>query len=75
MRRLSTAIIIKTITIGMMKIGQLYHTYRGHATEIVCLSFSPHGTSLATGSMDNTARIWVSSAGLVTIVMAINFGF
>jgi dynein assembly factor with WDR repeat domains 1 len=41
----------------------LYHTYRGHATEIVCLSFNPHGTMIATGSMDNTARLWDVEAG------------
>lgn len=26
--------------------------------EIVCLSFDPHGMLVATGSMDNTAKIW-----------------
>ena len=41
--------------------GNLFHTYRGHSTEIVCLSFDPHGTKIATGSMDNTAR-WVKPA-------------
>ena len=40
----------------VFKTGDLYHTYRGHSTEIVCLSFDPHGTKIATGSMDNTAR-------------------
>ena len=29
--------------------GELYHTLRGHATEIVCLSFNPQGTVIATG--------------------------
>jgi dynein assembly factor with WDR repeat domains 1 len=41
----------------------LYHTYRGHATEIVCLSFNPHGTMIATGSMDNTSRLWDVETG------------
>ena len=27
---------------------------RGHSTEIVCLSFNPQSTVIATGSMDNT---------------------
>ncbi len=43
--------------------GQLYHTFRGHATEIVCLSFDPHGTVVATGSMDNTAKLWDVETG------------
>ncbi|KAF1314950.1 Wd domain-containing protein, partial [Globisporangium splendens] len=43
--------------------GQLYHTYRGHSTEIVCLSFNPQGTVIATGSMDNTAKLWDVETG------------
>lgn len=45
-----------TLASPLCKTGDLYHTYRGHSTEIVCLSFDPHGTKIATGSMDNTAR-------------------
>ena len=40
-----------------------YHTYRGHATDEVCLSFIPHGAMIATGSVDNTARLWDVEAG------------
>jgi len=29
----------------------------GHDTEIVCLSFNPQSTTIATGSMDNTAKV------------------
>ncbi len=39
--------------------GQLYYTLRGHETEIVCLSFNPQSTLIATGSMDNTAKVCV----------------
>ncbi|NXQ46651.1 DAW1 factor, partial [Catharus fuscescens] len=38
--------------------GQCYHTFRGHSAEIVCLSFNPQSTLLATGSMDTTAKLW-----------------
>ena len=31
--------------------------------EIVCLSFDPHGMLVATGSMDNTAKIWDVETG------------
>ncbi len=55
--------IDKTCKLWNAETGQLYHTYRGHATEIVCLSFNPHGTMLATGSMDNTARLWDVETG------------
>lgn len=30
--------------------GQLYHTLRGHLTEIVCLTFNPQSTCIATGT-------------------------
>jgi WD40 repeat protein len=53
----------KTCKLWSAETGQLYHTYRGHATEIVCLSFNPHGTMIATGSMDNTARLWDVESG------------
>jgi dynein assembly factor with WDR repeat domains 1 len=32
----------------------------------VCLSFNPHGTQLATGSMDNTSRLWDVETGECT---------
>ncbi|NXM11739.1 DAW1 factor, partial [Ploceus nigricollis] len=38
--------------------GKCYHTFRGHSAEIVCLSFNPQSTLLATGSMDTTAKLW-----------------
>ncbi|NXK60051.1 DAW1 factor, partial [Sylvietta virens] len=38
--------------------GKCYHTFRGHRAEIVCLSFNPQSTLLATGSMDTTAKLW-----------------
>ncbi|NXO71113.1 DAW1 factor, partial [Phainopepla nitens] len=38
--------------------GKCYHTFRGHGAEIVCLSFNPQSTLLATGSMDTTAKLW-----------------
>jgi dynein assembly factor with WDR repeat domains 1 len=53
----------KTCKLWNAETGQLHHTYRGHATEIVCLSFNPHGTMIATGSMDNTSRLWDVESG------------
>ncbi len=48
----------KTCKLWDASTGALQHTYRGHATEIVCLSFNPCGSRIATGSMDNTSRLW-----------------
>ena len=53
----------KTCKLWSAENGDLHHTYRGHSTEIVCLSFNPHGTMVATGSMDNTARLWDVETG------------
>jgi len=51
--------------------GELYSTLRGHATEIVCLSFNPQGNIIATGSMDNTAKLWDvdTGAGVCSIML------
>ncbi|NXS52140.1 DAW1 factor, partial [Brachypteracias leptosomus] len=38
--------------------GKCFHTFRGHNAEIVCLSFNPQSTLVATGSMDTTAKLW-----------------
>ena len=43
--------------------GALHHVSKGHATEIVCLSFDPLGTTIATGSMDNSAKLWDVETG------------
>ena len=43
--------------------GELIYTLRGHATEIVCLSFNPQSTIIATGSMDSTAKLWDVESG------------
>lgn len=61
-----SAYIDKTCKLWSAETGQLHHTYRGHATEIVCLSFNPQGTQLATGSMDNTSRLWDVETGECT---------
>jgi len=59
----SRFLLDKTCKIWNAENGDLFHTYRGHATEIVCLSFNPHGSIVATGSMDNTARLWDVQSG------------
>ncbi len=38
----------KTCKLWNSENGDLFHTYRGHSTEIVCLSFNPQGSMVAT---------------------------
>ena len=38
-------------------------TLKGHQGEVVCLTFDPHANLLATGSMDNTAKLWDVETG------------
>merc|ERR1711988_900478 len=53
----------KTAKIWNSQTGELLQTLRGHTTEIVCLSFAPHGGIVATGSMDSTAKLWNVEGG------------
>jgi hypothetical protein len=42
----------------------LYITLKGHSAEIYCVAFSPDGKYIATGSKDQTARIWDFATGI-----------
>merc|ERR1712060_622486 len=54
----------KTAKLWNSETGELLHTLRGHATEIVCPAFDPTGRIVATGSMDSTAKLWDVVGGL-----------
>ncbi|KAF2673068.1 WD40 repeat-like protein [Microthyrium microscopicum] len=47
-----------TIHIWSVQTGQLLDQLAGHEGPISCLAFTPDGTSLISGSWDNTVRIW-----------------
>ncbi|EGV62022.1 hypothetical protein CANTEDRAFT_131464 [Yamadazyma tenuis ATCC 10573] len=38
-------------------------TLAGHTNWVLCVSYSPCGTMIATGSMDNTVRLWEADSG------------
>lgn len=40
-----------------------YKTLSGHTNWVLCVSYSPCGTMIATGSMDNTIRLWDAVTG------------
>lgn len=64
MLQIVTGSFDKTAKLWNSETGELLHTLRGHATEIVCLSFDPHGLVVATGSMDSTAKLWDVQRGV-----------
>ena len=45
--------------------------FRGHTAEIVCLTFNPSSTLVATGSMDTTARLWGVEDGKEKATLAV----
>lgn len=51
---------ISTETIGRLAAN---HSLQGHGAAVACLSYSPSGDYLATGSLDATARLWRISDG------------
>lgn len=48
----------KTITLRDARTGVLLRTLRGHRGEVNSLSFSSDGTTLVSGSMDSSVKLW-----------------
>ena len=48
---------------GMRTRGGPLHTLDGHTDWVNSLSFSPDGTTVASGSYDDTARLWDANTG------------
>ena len=52
--------------------GSCYHTFRGHTGEIICLTFDPQSTLVASGSIDGTARLWSVEHGNEKATLAVS---
>ena len=74
--KVATGSFDKTCKLWNAQTGQCYFTYRGHTSEIVCLSFNPQSTIIATGSMDATSKLWDVQSGneLATLAVSLILG-
>ena len=53
----------REITFWDIRNGEKLATLPGHIRAVLCLSFSPDGTRLASGSEDSTIKLWDSQSG------------
>lgn len=54
-----------TLAIGYYIMDKVKLTLTGHTNNVVSISYSPDGNSLASGSADNTLKIWNASTGIL----------
>jgi len=45
--------------------GKIIQTYKGHNSEVNSLAFSPDGKMILSGSVDQTARLWLQTGGQI----------
>ena len=45
--------------------GMLIHTLTGHTDDVYSMAFSPDGNKIASGSHDNTFRLWDAQMGML----------
>lgn len=60
---LSTSSSTPTSTPAPHHPGSLLYTYRGHKDRIPTVAWSPNGNYIASGSADNTSRVWEVASG------------
>ena len=49
-----------TIVVWRVSNGERIKTLTGHSHSVVSVAFSPNGENIASGSYDNTIRVWNS---------------
>ena len=52
-----------TIRVWDAETGSLLRTLTGHTSAVGSVAFSPHGTTLVSGSYDDTVRVWDAETG------------
>lgn len=55
--------------------GQETLNLHGHTTPVSCVSFSPGGKRIVSGSEDDTAKVWDASTGQETLTLKGHTGF
>ncbi|MGC2221365.1 MAG: hypothetical protein WA624_02820 [Methylocella sp.] len=54
--------MIKTARLWDAATGKEIRAFKGHEGKVLSVAFSPDGARVLTGSVDNTARLWDTSA-------------
>lgn len=63
-------VLTNTIVLRSLSDGSMVSTFHGHQGAITTLAFAPDGKSLASGSADDTVRLWNISSGATSFIVA-----